>query len=147
MEDQLISYNTAILAKERGFDLVCIKGYYTYGEDIKTALKEYDNPIDIDISQECVFNNACKPFKNSQLTKGYLCTAPTQSILQKWLRDIHNIHILVSNNNQLSSGKWSYDIHKLPSGILTMWSILDPLYDTYEETLEIGLYEALKLVK
>ena len=68
------------------------------------------------------------------------------SLLSKWLREKHNIHIEISNNNYNKLLNWSFDLHKLPVGIIQMWERGDSTYNTYEEALEIGLYQALILL-
>lgn len=74
--------------------------------------------------------------------------APIQSKLQKWLRDVHKIHIIIIPT---VCGYWTYkivDIQLDPSNKIirpphsTLASAID--YDTYEEALEEGLIEALK---
>lgn len=74
--------------------------------------------------------------------------APTQSELQKWLREVHKIHILIIPTIH---GYWTYrvmDIQIDPSK-----EIVRPPYsedssgvdfDTYEEALESALLESLR---
>ena len=68
------------------------------------------------------------------------------SLLAKWLREEHNIHIVISNNNYNKLLNWSFDLHKLPVGIIQMWKRSDDTYNTFEEAYEVGLQEALKLI-
>jgi hypothetical protein len=79
-------------------------------------------------------------------------SAPTQTILQKWLREVHNTHVEVIPDNYNDTEIVWY------SNILNLVEFLnpkDPFYyknkgkitgKTYEETLEIGLQEALKII-
>ena len=64
----------------------------------------------------------------------------TQASLQKWLREIHNIHIqtifLTLNN------RYVFAIYK--HGEDDIESVLE--YETYELALEAALQEALKLI-
>lgn len=124
MKDRLISFETAKLAKEKHFNIPCdarwwIEPCSEWKESDKGAVK-CDNREDDSISR------------------------PTQSLLQKWLRETHNIHvcpfdefneyILLINyyNGQGDKGEiWK---HKGP-------------YKKYEEALEIGLLEGLELIK
>ena len=70
----------------------------------------------------------------------------TQWMLTKWLREKYNIHIEISKNNYNKLLNWSFDLHKLPVGIKQMWERGDSTYNTYEEALEAGLYQALILL-
>lgn len=73
---------------------------------------------------------------------------PTQSQVQKWLRDKHRLHITV--NFELSM-KWWYSVDRSPydefddeiSFILENFSE----FETYESALESGIQYALTLVK
>ena len=66
-------------------------------------------------------------------------SAPTQSLLQKWLRDVHRnyVYVLPDSIEDENDIKWRHNT------ILTSTS---SLYSTYEEALEAGLYEALTLI-
>ena len=78
MEEKLVTFDTAKLAKEKGFTIRDIKlmGYTSkfYNHNTKTLL-------------------AYGRTGRTDLTKAYF--APTQSLLQRWLRDIHDIYIIV----------------------------------------------------
>jgi uncharacterized protein (DUF2126 family) len=87
----------------------------------------------------------------------------TQSVLQKWLREKHDIHTVV----HYQQDKWCYSLEQLPPTedktfakkstcqdrdiwlnsilITPEWWMVS--YNTYEEALERGLKEALNLVK
>ena len=77
----------------------------------------------------------------------YSISAPTQSIAQKWLRETKNLHIEIYR----SAVGYGYAIVKADNGT---WQEDDDsrgpndggLWDTYEETLEAGIKEALKLI-
>ena len=100
MEEQLISYETAKLAKEKGFDFIYI--------------------IDNELTNHSLI---------------------TQSLLQKWLREVHNIHITVTSISQES---WQYHIQKPKDKLGDNYN---EDYENYEEALEDGLQESLKLIK
>lgn len=121
MEETLVTIETAILAKEKGFNWICdngwIKGMFTNGID-----KLYHS--------ECYFDNS-----------GIHISAPTQSLLQKWLREEHYIHITITSISQES---WQYHITKPGDTLDVNWN---EDYESFEEALEDGLLEALKLIK
>jgi len=73
----------------------------------------------------------------------------TQSLLQKWLREKHDIHIYVDTTPTFDSihpKKWRASIKYCfqPFKWTTGKYVIK---DTYEEVLETGLQEALKLIK
>ena len=62
----------------------------------------------------------------------------SQSLLSKWLREKHNIHLIAYKNINIDGYDWCYIT---TDGITNINS-----YKTYEEAYEIGLQEALKLI-
>lgn len=73
---------------------------------------------------------------------GIYHTYITQSLLQRWLREVHKIHITITSVSQES---WMYRITK-PGQKLTEGAYGEDFY-TYEEALENGLQIALNLIK
>lgn len=72
---------------------------------------------------------------------------PTKSFAQKWLRETKNLHICIIKD---ASG-YSYDICKEDNGTHIAEGIFKGPndggeWDTYEEALEEGLKQALKLI-
>lgn len=128
MKDQLVSFETAKLAKEKGFDGFCFDAYNTHKMKYSDGWLEYidDNEIEI-------------PFTSESL-KSKDILAPTQSLLQKWLREVHNIVIDISL--YILSDSYYYSVHH----DVTV-DVGEHVYDTYEEALEAGLIEALNLIQ
>ena len=133
MQDQLVSFKVAKLAKEKGFDNIHVDVYYHIN-------KGYTLGYAMCISEV-----------NKQ-TYGCLL-APTQSLLQKWLRDKHEIHIFVIPCEPSSYSKykdlsvvWIYDIYK-PLLVEYGHSNKGDNLLSYEQALDEGLYEALTLIK
>ena len=62
----------------------------------------------------------------------------SQSLLAKWLREEHNIHLIAYKNINIDGYDWCFIT---TDGITNINS-----YKTYEEAYEIGLQEALKLI-
>jgi hypothetical protein len=139
MEEQIISFETAKLAKEKGFDLFVNNAYLEdkvlYGT---ISLMEESDSAFIDVMDGIELENHNHfEFKNRY-------SAPTQSLLQKWLRENHDIHIeIVYWEDNTWSAQLVGDIFQDEFG--------DDYEafgcDTYENALEIGLQEALKLIK
>jgi hypothetical protein len=64
--------------------------------------------------------------------------APTQGYFQKWLRDVHRVHVGIDYDSK----GWGFFITNLnnPNGEIN-WS---KNYETYEEALEAGFKTALR---
>ena len=79
--------------------------------------------------------------------------APTQSLLQKWIREVHNIHINIDYGCGITLRneyyQYSYsleDINKAEEEE-RFEQFAGEIYPTYEASLEAGLYNALLLIK
>lgn len=137
LEEQRISFETARLAKERGFDWEVLVWYSENGESID-MLSEFDGFM-------------LPTWTNSYKDSGY--AGATQALLQKWLRDVHKIHVhMYSIHLQDGSGyKWSVDVYNLKKLteeeyiVMTGHALTDGIKDTYEEALEMGLNAALRI--
>lgn len=112
MEDTLISFETAKLAKEKGFDWKTLKRY----QDNET------NPV----GNSWYNHNSAEEQK---LWNTGLYSAPTQSLLQKWLRENYQIDITIEVLSSKEESKEPFT-----------------KYSNYEEALEQGLIEALKSI-
>lgn len=119
MNEQLITHKTAKLAKNVGFNLITDKIWVNY------------------YTEEPLNKWKLIPFKEKTLS-WLEWAAPTQSLLQKWLRDVHNIIVFVVPYP--SSYNCVIEYYNRESKYST------DHYDTYEEALEEGLYKALDLV-
>lgn len=120
MEEQIITLETAKLAKEKGFDLK-IRQHYK--------------------GSELIFNGILYNFNNPEEQKQWnieLNSAPTQSLLAKWLREKHNIHIFIKLR---SENNYEYYRYKQIDNYLK-----DNGFKTYEEALEIALQRALESI-
>jgi hypothetical protein len=120
MKEQLIAFETAKLAGEKGFD-VKTKHWYDQTEAL--------NPVK-GIRGAMVYIN-----------QGY---APTQSLLQKWLREEKDIFINIETLVKDGDFVHAFDIVYLIKTFHVYYD--DKRFDSYEEALEAGLQEALKLI-
>lgn len=132
MQDELVTYETAKLAKQKGFDESTIYPYLSNGKlDLDRNDLMDGSVLFID------WNN-----KNMADIRGEVIAASTQSLLQKWLREIHNIHVYVHNSIVSNFPKQcTYSI--LGNGINISY---DKVNNDYEKILELGLKEALNLL-
>ena len=143
MEEQLIQYETALLAKEKGFNEYCKKEYV---ETLEHTLAcrggdftfQHQPPRIIDIGIKESYDK-------------FHAKAPTQSLLQKWLRG-KQIDITVITD--WKKGKRVYYVgfsfvnHK---NEIDIWFSKDEdknkiEYPKYEDALEVGLRESLETV-
>lgn len=141
MTEELITFKTAKLAKEKGFPM-----YYS------SPNRVYDNGS--------VKNNAFSNYAHSD-HPGRFFPAPTQNLLQKWLRENHHIDIsIITNYSHYKNGDLTGN-KTYRTGIIYIENkliesfFIRPIkdrfnfveYKTYEEALEFGLIEGLKLIK
>ena len=69
---------------------------------------------------------------------------PPQSVAQKWLRETKNLHIEIP---YMYGNYWIYNILTIPNhDLVGLYNRPIIHYNTYEEALEAGLQEALKLI-
>ena len=121
MTDQLISLETAKLAKEKGFP-------------------QSQNAIQY--TEDCDHNTG----DHGQFIKHSRYTCVTQSLLQKWLREVHKIHIGVKPFYDAKFGIITYAGDILQIGNYIAKNKRLTVQPTYESALEISLIEALKLI-
>lgn len=134
MEEQIITFNVAVLAKEKGFNIPTL-----YGCNNKGELQQYFTYQSYAPGEPEVWI--------SDFIQNWDYQLPTQSLLQKWLREKHNIHIIV---NPTITTNWTSALCNLGNEKIELKEgiIFDSLdYSSYEGALEQGLYEALKLIK
>jgi hypothetical protein len=122
MIEELVTLETAKLLKEKGFNKFCSFAY----------IDEYCNLMSVHTTNSLI----------DKMGLGY--SAPNQSFAQKWLRQEKNLHIEIS---YMYGNYWIYDILTIPEHDLVGLSDRPIIrYETYEEALEAGIFEALKLI-
>lgn len=148
MEEQLVSSETAILAKEKGF---YIKGvvqciYTSENED----LPELNNIQLVYDEDGYEYNNEEIYFSHNKVRSfnGYYqhprWFAPTQALLAKWLREVHNIDVIVIPEFLLNIKFYSYAIYKdgveINSRSLRFDEILNKSYQNIEEHINDEMF-------
>lgn len=126
MQETLITLETAKLAKEKGFNIP-VRSMYL------------EEKLYIDTNSKGNYNDVkwVRTWRNSPVDD--TVSAPTQSLLQAWLRDVHNIEIAV----QWFDNCYIKAVAKKPFKANTYR--VEGI-DTYEEALELALQEALTLI-
>lgn len=119
MRDEICTYGVCKLAKEKGFNL---PSYFYYHR------KELSND-----GYSCCHNKGVN----------YVCAAPTQSLLQRWLREKKNIHISIDYQQGVDEEcpSYNYSVYQWP--INTDAFVSEEWKDGYS-TYELALEDALK---
>lgn len=118
--DELVSFETAKLAKERGFD---VPTHYAYNENCQKAMY-----------MELCLNRNTKDSRS--------ISAPTQSLLQRWLREKKGYYVYPFFDNE--SRRWTWVCRELPSGMWIELDLEERYFDTYELALEDAELYCLK---
>lgn len=129
IKEALVTFKTALLIRDNGFENIAPnklrRDYYTHLGELNGDCTDYIKAI-------------CQKKKVSHL---YTIDAPTQSVVQKWFRDVRNVNIEVVSRK--------YKIEALSSFPRTFRYNVEEhyskeSYNSYEEALEEGLQFALK---
>ena len=132
MRHDVILFETAKLARDKGFKVPC-DGRYFWDHKWQLSLKG---------AVKCSNDSDMKDRSNVSYC------APTQSLIQKWLRDEHRIYITVSSIEDGENILFDYSI-KQKAQIFGFSEIKTKLqeFKTYDEALESGIEKALNLIK
>jgi len=135
MQEELITFDIAKLAKEKGFNLYVERYYMDHDYNRKWALHGKSNYND----------------EKTKIWEGdaVYYSAPTQSLLQRWLRDIYFIHIEIYYMDDLL--KYGYKLTNIKTNteysedyIFSNYNKTNLYGYSYEQALEKALLEALK---
>lgn len=134
MTETLINRKTAELARSKGFLLTCDSFYC---ENYEGLCMERDEFLWVESLENPIYD--C----NAEFDEGLRYYAPTQALLQKWLRENHQIYVSVRES-------WSFDnilefVCTINGSFVSHDKLDLPLnrFDSYESALEAGLLEAL----
>ena len=127
MEEQLIGFETAKLAKEKEFN--------------EKVYREYDKSGYLGCTSKSA-DVVLGPYEELLYSKEY--PAPTQSLLQKWLREKHKINVY----SRIINSQWGAYVEEIPSGVdLTSHILMCIDFKSSDDAIEAGLQEALNLIK
>lgn len=107
IEESYVSFDTAKMLKEAGFDVPCRGGYHV---------------------------------------NRFRYEAPTQALAARWLREVHKLHVFAKRTYEYALDKfsWGYYIQNSDYEYCKNFEIG---FDKYEQAIEEGLREAIKLIK
>lgn len=140
--EKLVKFETAKLAKEKGFDWKSLNNYNTEKE--LTGFSGYYLMVGYNKNSKVhLVDTNSEEFEYPDV----LCIAPTQTSLQKWLREVHMIRVFPK---QGASGNFNFEIYiwDKPNNI-GKWTRIGNISSSgsYEEALEKRLYKALTLIE
>ena len=147
MKEQLISVETAKLAKEKGFNEETFGHHYIDNNDdhlFPHAITGFNEALKWNSILEDSFFKAL--YRGLEIKE--IISVPTQSFLQQWLREKHNIECYVvpfyrfgEIGYQAYYGNVFTDFKPLTGEIGGYLS-----HNTYEKAFDAGLQESLKLI-
>lgn len=122
IQEDYVSFETAKLLKDKGFDVECSCYYF--------------------FKDEAHFEESLSHWNwNNGYTFRY--SAPTLQMAMKWLREVHKLHIWIANKLKQSKGlPWYYEIHNIETG--TVAKIGDVICGSYEVACEAAIQYSLE---
>jgi hypothetical protein len=131
MTEKLVTYKTAVLLKEKGFNVPCYEFYLIDTQ----ALYE-----DGDIFEKTNHNE----FPD-------IVSAPKQSLVQKWMREIHGFIVLIQYDRFAKYSSFILDSklewHEYNSEFTSGIDYGTAYCETYEECLEQSILHSITLIK
>ena len=120
-EEDFVTFDVATALKEKGFKGRCL-AYFNGGK----------------------FNKSCFSNDYNNLHYDWLVAAPTLAEASKWLREKHNIHVEVTF---MWNMKWGYVLlNTLTHDQIGLIYFNQKECESYEESLDLGLKEALNMI-
>ena len=154
MQEERVGLKVAKLAKEKMFDLD-VDSYY---ENDKLFTTNWEEIWDVVTYEQQENNTFIERLDYNTYENHY--SAPTQSLLQQWLREKHDIFVEVNIKHRNLKRYFFYSIsyannsYEGYSEVLYMWLGLGVeeneiyhVYVTHKQALEKGILKALKLIK
>jgi hypothetical protein len=138
--EDYVSYKTAKLLKEKGFDEKCIAVYHDGELQLVSSLgifssKGYGEQILTYTNSECEWSPI-------------MISAPTIQMTMKWLREVHNVFIDISSRFSKNADKdvcFSYSCKKLINTYRSSYEIIeDGEWLNYEEACEAAIKYCLE---
>lgn len=135
IEESYVSFDTAKLLKEAGFEA-----------NIKTRYVEEEKG-------EWMFSElGSKRSDYNYFDDTIAC--PTQALAARWLREVYNLHVVITEEAYVNGINYLWQVLVYNPKSLDCWDNKSTglygdngEYKTYEEALEAGLQEAIKLIK
>lgn len=151
IEEPLVSTPVALLAKAKGFNVPVGQFYGNYTDDCDTLKLIKEDFQLLQRRRHGIYAIIIEDY-NNQYTYGDVrinqedCSAPTQSLLQKWMRDVHNIDIEI---RKISAGYQGFASTSVEMAMQQKWDAINTpkaVFLRYEAALEDALLFGLTLI-
>jgi hypothetical protein len=133
--EDYVSFETAKLLKEKGFDEYCRALYTSKGElEIVTRMYLHDYFTNNYFVTSYLNNDDTeKPVESKYIT------APTLQMTMKWLRNTFHLEIYPFHDTIQENNDWWYRIERHSKGCGLTEHESDVIYKTYEESCEAAI--------
>ena len=144
--EDYVSFETAKLLKEKGFDEECFAKYATE----KITEKWYDDYRERTISSDWDEGHLLEPCLESlqdYCIYGDTIPAPTQQMAMRWLREVHNYVIMIDLDSYvdgLDDNRYYIVIRRKRDGFEEISPCPQVFFDTYEDAAEAGIKYVLE---
>ena len=131
IEEQFVSFETAKLLKEAGFEA-----------NLKTRYVEEEK------DEWAFWDSGTKRSDYNYFDDTIAC--PTQALAARWLREVHHLNVYACFDDVCfddGERKWFFMRENTMINDYTSEYCSIISYDSYEQALEAGLQEAIKLIK
>lgn len=125
IKEAYVSFEVAKLLKEKGFNEYCLKNYWSSDKEL------HDWKWELSYNRNSDGNNNTKD-----------CSAPTQAMAMKWLREVHNICIDIVSIWNLK--RWEYQVFIITPSTAAHPYVDNTLYMGYEEAIDAALKYVLE---
>lgn len=137
IQEEYVSFDTAKMLKEAGFDIPT-RGMYRTNRSGDYKFIEDERKYSVD---DCMWDR----------TDGFIheYIAPTQALAARWIREVHRLVIdVVFIPPSANEDYWQYFIGEMDDMIWSGDFMCSELkYGTYEQAMEAGLKKALEIIK
>lgn len=123
--EQFVSFDTAKILKDAGFDVPCNSYYELEGGEV--------------VRKDSIGSSDYNAYEDT------VCSRPTQALAARWLREVHHYAICVwfSKDHE----KWFYAHGDMDNMAFdTDYNISEFIFDSYEEALEVGIVQVLERI-
>ena len=129
--EDYVSFETAKLLKEKGFNEPCRGNYYWGFDDKDNSIVEFGEWT-------------AQAYNNDFEDEMFICSAPTLQMAMKWLREVHKLEIFLNLDVIQENHNWWYKIGKYTKGYISILHESGSDYSTYENACEAAIKYCLE---